>query len=60
MHRFQTLREGKAKYNDSIDKVAAEVRTVTEGARNVLPYHHNRQRSVLGPDSLLNVYILSK
>ena len=52
MHRFQTLREGKAKYNGSIDKVAAEVRTVTEGARNVLPYHHNRQRSVLGPDSL--------
>lgn len=35
-NHFESLSESKAKYNNSIDKVAAEVHSVTEGIINVL------------------------
>ena len=38
-NHIESLRERQAKYNGSIDKVAAEVRTVTEDAINVLRQH---------------------
>ena len=38
-NHIESLRERQAKYNGSIDEVAAEVRTVTEDAINVLRQH---------------------
>ncbi|PFX14652.1 Poly [ADP-ribose] polymerase 14 [Stylophora pistillata] len=52
-NHFESLNERKAKYNNSIDKVAAEVRSVTEGVINVLRQHEETMTDKLAKEKSL-------